>query len=146
MLLTYGHSDLRMSCSHQAPGLTFQTSSTLYFHRTLSPSFPSFPPVLRHCKRHSLVSSPPLSIVNPHVNMAAISFEHVNTGFQDFLLCCGRLQNPTRPRFAQGSFRHRQGEMQKPYIGRDNRFTVTSFHSHLVPTASFHQKVTSFQR
>ena len=80
MLLTFGHSDLRMSCSHQAPVLTFQTSSRLYFHRTLSPSFPSFPPVLRHCKRHSLVSSPPLSIVNPHVNMAAISFEHVNTG------------------------------------------------------------------
>ena len=64
------------TCSHQAPGLTFQTSSRLYFHRTLSPSFPSFPPLLRHCKRHSLVSSPPLSIVN----MAAISFEHVNTG------------------------------------------------------------------
>ena len=73
-------SKAQQTCSHQAPRLTFQTSSTLYFHRRLSPSFPSFPPVLRHCKRHSLVSSPPLSIVNPHVNMAAISFEHVNKG------------------------------------------------------------------
>ena len=119
MLLTCGPSDLRMSFSHQAPALMFKTTQILCFHRELSPSFCSFPPVLRHShitRRHFLVSSPPPSIANGHVDMSVASFGHINTGFQGFLSVEDACKKPKGPRFEQESFRNRQGELQKPLI------------------------------
>ena len=46
-------------------------------------------------------------------NMAVMSLEHVNIGFQGFLSAEDACKNPRKPRFAQESFRSRQGELQR---------------------------------
>ena len=112
MLLICGPSDLMMSFSYQSPALMFKITQTLCFHRELSPSFSSFPPVLRHCyvtRRHSLVSSLPPSIANGHVNNKCLLHPW---RFQGFLSGEDARKNLRGPRFEQESLRNRQGKLQ----------------------------------
>ena len=55
-------------------------------------------------------------VANEQVNMAVISFGHVNTGFQAFLSAEDASKKPRRSGFWQESFRNRQGELERPWI------------------------------